>query len=126
MMDIIGTMQMTGGTWGVAGSLLTLGFCVGVALFALWLYRFVKDSPENKKLLAWGLGLVIGVSLLSGVSWGVSNMMGVRFGSSGMMGTMMQQMMQNTDMQEMMHNTVDDTIQNHDEHHPDQITNPAT
>jgi len=118
------TVGMMGGTWGTAGGLLSLAFWVGIVLIALWFYRWVKDSAENKRFLAWGLGLTIGVAILASLTlWGVG-MMGNRLGfSGGMMGAVMQQMMDDPEFQDEMHKMMDEVIENHDKHHPNAITN---
>jgi uncharacterized membrane protein len=53
-----------GSASALAWTLLSLSFWIGVVLLALWFFRYVKDSPENKKLLAWGLALTIGFGIL--------------------------------------------------------------
>jgi len=109
-----------GNSWLAAGSLLSLAFWIGVIVLAVWFYRFVKDSAENKRLLAWGLGLVIGVSLLASLSfWGMGGMMGGKSWGGMMMGSMMNDPEFRQDMHEMM----DEAIGDYDTHHTNNTTN---
>lgn len=90
------------GTGGVYfGGFLSILLTVALILLAFWFYRFVKDNPQNKQLLAWGLGLLVAVVVLANFAvFGAGSMMAGRSNGSTMMGNMMQGMMQDTEFRQ--------------------------
>ncbi len=89
------------------GGLLSLVLTIALALLALWFYRYIKDKPDNKRLLAWGLGLLVAtIAFLNLTMFSVGGMMSGRTNGGSMMGNVMKSMMNDPevrqDMQEMM------------------------
>lgn len=102
----------SGGIW--LGGVLSVLMVLGVALLAFWFYRFIKDTPQNKQVLAWALGLLVGVFAFANLTvFGYGGIMSGRASGSSMMGNMMKSVMRDPDvsqeMREMMQGVWENT-----------------
>lgn len=97
--------MMANGAMGAGGvyfgGFLSIVLSVAFVLLAMWFYRFVKDTPENKQLLAWGSALLVGVIIVANFTvFGTGSMMAGRSDGHTMMGNMMRSMMSDTEFRQ--------------------------
>ena len=101
----------TGGIW--FGGFLSIVTIVGVALLALWFYRFVKDSPKNKQVLAWALGILVAAFAIANLTtYGYGGMLSGRANGQTMMGNAFKSMMNDPEVRQDMRNTMQGVWQN--------------